>query len=142
MNQTVPEDFDWISARAACSVSQVFQRLRMQVEADVAKRNDIRTENEKSKYSFQFIAENGSFSVSLDGRFLEEIEIGVGFRRTSAGIDVYTPSDGQLRFSGEVTLSNDGLCRIKVEKAEYSLWQFRKLSLEGVFFTQVAKWRP
>ncbi len=56
----LPEDFDWVTARAACSVSQVFQRLRMQVAVDVEKRNQIRTENEKSKYSFLLIGEGGS----------------------------------------------------------------------------------
>src|ERR1039458_7645934 len=104
MTQPIPEDFDWITARAACSASLVFQRLRMQVEADVAKRNQIRTENEKSKYFFQFATEGGAFTVWVEGQFLGETEIGVGFRRTVTGIDVYTPSDNKLLFQAEVTL--------------------------------------
>lgn len=134
-------DFGWVSARAECSVSLMFQRLRMQVEADVLRRNEIRTVNEKEKYAFRFASENGVFTVSVDGQCIET-EIGVGFRRTLTGVEVYTPSDNKLLFKADVTLSNDGECRMKVGEVEYNYWQFRKKALEDVFFTKVAKWRP
>ena len=140
MNHAVPEDFDWISARAACSASQAFQKLRLQVESDVSKRNEIRTDNEKSKYAYQFTSEGGAFSVHLVSHLFEQMEIGVIFKRTPAGIEVYSLAD-QLLLQGEVTLSNGGQCRIMVAGSEYNFWQFRKLSLESVFFKDVAKWR-
>jgi hypothetical protein len=49
---------------------------------------------------------------------------------------------GDLLYEGKLTLSNDGDCKLKVGDTEYSLWQFRKLTLEDVLFTSVAKWRP
>lgn len=137
---TLPEDFDWVAARAAHSTALVFQKLRLQVEADVNKRNEIRTTNEREKYQFRFVSENGTFSVFAEGQ-LEDHEIGVSFRRTQTGIDVCALS-GKVLLSGAVTLSNEGECRIKVEQTEYAFWQFRKLALEDVFFTQVARWRP
>ncbi len=140
MNESLTDEFDWISARAACSVYQVFQKLRLQVESDVKKRNEIRTENEKTKYIYRFAADGGAFSVCLEFLAFEEQERGVVFKRTLSAIDVCSVSE-ELLFQGDVTLSNDGQCRIKVNDSEYNLWQFRKLALEGVLFKDVAKWR-
>jgi hypothetical protein len=134
-------DFDWVSARASCSALLMFQRLRMQVQADAVKRNEIRTANEKEKYLFRFVSEDGVFVVSVDGQCLET-EIGVGFRRTPTGIEVFTPADNKPLFKADVTLSNDGECRMKIGEMEYNCWQFRKKALEDVFFAKVARWRP
>jgi hypothetical protein len=52
MNQTDP-DFDWITARAKCSPTDVLLQLESQTEEDIKKRNDLLTDSEK-KYHVRF----------------------------------------------------------------------------------------
>ncbi len=139
MNQTLPEDFDWISARADCSPTQAFMKLRVQIQDDLTKRVAGMSDQEKSKYSFKIVNQDWEFWVSVEGPYIEK---GITFRRTSAGINVHDASSDKLLFQGILTLSNDGRCKFKVEDAEYDFWQFRKLALEDILFTSVAKWRP
>jgi hypothetical protein len=144
MTEVVSTDFDWVSARAACSSSQVFRSLQLEVQTDVEKRNEIRTPNEKSKYLFRYAANESRFSVFVESLFTEmkELEqIGAIFVRTPSGVDVQTLAN-QLLLRGEITLSNDKKCRIKVGDVEYDSWQFRKLALQNVFFIEVGRWRP
>jgi hypothetical protein len=63
------------------------------------------------------------------------------FSRSPAGVEVRDSESNSLIHEGILTLSNDGHCRLKVGDVEYDLWQFRKLSLENVLFTSIAKWR-
>jgi hypothetical protein len=141
MTEPLSNDFDWVSARAECSASKVFRQLELQVKTDVEKRNLLRTDNEKSKYFFECASDGFRFSVFLTSHSVETEEIGATFSRTPQGIDVHSLK-GELLFSGTVTLSNDRECRVKVGGNEYNCWQFRKLALEDVFFTKVARWRP
>ena len=101
-----PNNFDWVSAHAACSVSKVFHQLQLEIRTDIETRNRLSTENEKSKYFYTCASNGNSLSVFIESQ------------------------------------SNDGQCRIKVGEIEYNFWQFRKLTLEDVFFTNVARWRP
>jgi hypothetical protein len=144
MNQILADDFDWISARAECSPSQVFQKLRLQLKNDVEKRNAIRTENEKSRYVFTIHSDTRRISVFVEGQleYGDTFNEGVVFSRTYTGIDVHKGTSDELLFQATLTLSNDGVCRLRIGDTEHSLWQFRKLALEEVFFTKVAKWRP
>ena len=50
--------------------------------------------------------------------------------------------DTIMRLGGILTLADDGECKFRVGNAEYDFWQFRKLALEDILFTSVAKWRP
>jgi hypothetical protein len=139
MSQDIPtEDFDWISARSACSPSQIFQKLRLQIENDVKKRIEIMTDTEKAKCRFFTDYDPGRLSVMVEGERLNE---GVIFSRSPAGVEVRDSESNSLIHEGILTLSNDGHCRLKVGDVEYDLWQFRKLSLENVLFTSIAKWR-
>ncbi len=136
-----PNNFDWVSAHAACSVSKVFHQLQLEIRTDIETRNRLSTENEKSKYFYTCASNGNSLSVFIESQSVEVEGIGVRFTRTPKGIDAYSLAE-RLLFSGTVTLSNDGQCRIKVGEIEYNFWQFRKLTLEDVFFTNVARWRP
>jgi hypothetical protein len=138
VNPTDP-NFDWVDVRAGCTPSRVFEAIRLQVQRDVKKRNDIRTENERGKHGFIYMPSGNQFSVLVEGNFVES---GVTFTRTPMGIDVHKLDDNSLILRGIVTLSNDGECKLRNGDEELTFWQFRKVALEDVFFTAVAKWLP
>ena len=43
-------DFDWVTARAECSIPRMFVRLQSQVNADVERRNSLLSSNERLKF--------------------------------------------------------------------------------------------
>jgi hypothetical protein len=57
MNQTDP-NFDWVTARAKCSPTDVLHHLESQIEKDISTRNELLTDSEKS------IALGSNFNVN------------------------------------------------------------------------------
>ncbi len=138
MTQNLPDDFDWISARAECSPTQAFVRIRTEVHNDIKTRMAMMSEQEKTKYVFSITHQDWQFWVAVGGPYVDK---GIAFSRTPDGIDVHDVSSEKLLYHGILTLSNEGKCKLKVGEVEYDFWQFRKLALEDVLFTCVAKWR-
>jgi hypothetical protein len=132
MNQTDP-NFDWITARAKCSPTDVLCQLESQTEEDIKKRNDLLTDLEKKyRVRFHFQRDLNQFSVWA---MRDSERLGyAGFRADPEGIRV-TYVDPHPDLVGTLTLSNDGECRLKVKDDEYTFWQFRKLALEPLLFT-------
>jgi hypothetical protein len=133
MNEQNPselEEFDWVSARAQCTPSSVFERLRAQVKEDVGKRNSLTGDGWEGT-SFVFQAGRGYFSVSHKTitRFS-----GVTFSLTVNGIGVLEINSNTPLHEGVLAISNEGRCVMRVKSAELSLWQFRKLALQDLFF--------
>ena len=144
MNQDDP-NFDWVRARAKCSASEVYQDFARQLKADVATRNAVLSSKEM-KYEVNFTFTGGVQHTSLfvaaqtGGEFHEENRRAyVVFTKVAEGIAAEY-SDGK-KLTGLLTLSQDGECRFKVNGAEYSFWQFRKLALEPIFFDAVKDFR-
>ena len=131
MSMSMPQEFNWVLERAKCTSSQAFQRLRSQVEADVETCNSLIPENDKGNFWFSFISENDRFSVAIEspGGTTRRIK----FSCTAVGVDVYDFTD-RLVCRGFLTLSNDCVCKFKVNEIEHDFWQFRKNALEGLFF--------
>jgi len=138
MNQTDP-NFDWVTARAKCSPSEVFARLESQVEDDIRKRNEVLTESEQRQgVKFHFQRDRNQFSVWT---LHDKERVGyAAFQIIADGIKVIY-LDPLPSLVGTLTLSNDGECRLKVNGDEYAFWQFRKLALEPILFTVVANFR-
>jgi|ERR1035441_4040488 hypothetical protein len=122
-------DFDWVTAQAACSSASVFERLRMQIEQDVKIRQALRPKN--ALYDFRFVSEGKRFVVIVEGN---EIYKAVRFSLSDTAIDVHDAAVERPMFQASLTLGDDGECRLKVGDKEYDFWQFRKLALEDVFF--------
>jgi hypothetical protein len=94
-------------------------------------------ETEKESYRFKTGSQNWMFWVSVLGGAIDKA---VAFHRTTTGIEVRDAGNDAVILKGELTLSNDGECKFKVGENTYSFWQFRKLALEDLLFTSVAKW--
>jgi hypothetical protein len=62
-----------------------------------------------------------------------EIKRAVRFSVANGAIQVRDQSDVVI-VEGRVTVSEDGVCRIKVGDMELDSWQFRRRALEALFF--------
>lgn len=123
-----PDDFDWVTARAGCSIGVIFEKLKSLIQQDVETRNSNRETH--VAWAFRFIDEGkGSFSVLVEG---SKIHLTIKFILDRERISVFR-ADGKM-FDVFATLSNDGECRAKIDNQEYDLWQVRKMSLEDFFF--------
>jgi hypothetical protein len=121
--------FDWVTARAQCSVNEVFEKLRAQVTEDVDICHKLRPKGEP--LAFRFVSESRKFSALVEGN---KIHHSVIFSLNDQVITVYTDDD-TLIFHAEVTLNNEGKCVVKINDEECELWQMRKMALEKLFFT-------
>lgn len=61
-----PEQFDWVTGLAACSVD-VFERLHLQVKADVETRDAMRAKPRDQHYAFGFVSNGREFSAFVRG---------------------------------------------------------------------------
>jgi hypothetical protein len=123
-------EFEWVKARAECSIGLIFEQLKTQVQEDVDARQALR-EGPPYHYAFKFKVENDTIIALLEGHRLHE---SVTLRLSENTIEVMG-KDGKPLFSGTATLNNDGECRLKVNGEELEFWQFRKKALEDLFFT-------
>ena len=121
-------DFDWVKARAECSATEIFGKLRVQIQKDVERWKALKV-NSELKISMD--NEAGVFAVSVEG---VAVYRGVRFILAEDAIVVDGIAPEKRMFLASVTLSDDGECRLKVAGKEYDTWQFRKLALEWVLF--------
>ena len=122
-----PETFDWVTARANCSIGDFFERLRNQVKNDVTLRNSSKQEKH---YTFNFVdVASDCFSVTVEG---QTNRAAVRFDLTADHISI-SAMDG-LQYDVSVTLGGDGECRARIAEQTYDLWQVRKMALEDLFF--------
>ena len=125
------EDFNWVAARRECSPGQVFEKLKSQVEGDVAECEANLTQIQKARYKFSIIPGSNAFHVSVDGE--GSIHSAVKFGLTDTGIAVFN-DQGKIMFGADVTISDKGECKLEVDGEEKELWQIRKMALEKLLF--------
>jgi hypothetical protein len=132
------KDFDWVSVLSNCSVAGVFERLKLQVKADVEKRQSLMTslDEEHSKHRFSFVSNGTEFSAVMEGKGIHRavtFSIGMG-----NGITVRDEND-LVMFHAVPTVDDDGDCVLKVAEKERKLWQVRKLALENLLFGRIVR---
>jgi hypothetical protein len=121
-------EFDWVTARASCSLGGVFDGLLEGVRHDVATRN-----KQAGPVRLEFSAEPNLFRVSAT-KVATGAVTRVEFRLTPQAIEVAAPDGGTPTLSATVILGDDGVCRLKVGDGELLPWQFRKRALERLMF--------
>lgn len=118
--------FDWVKARAACTLGQVLKELELGAKADI----DV----------MKAVAPDRTFKVSSDGRFsvfettgTTEIKA-VDFEIRNGLIHV--SQNGKTLLEASLTLDNQGQCKLKVRATgeELDQWQIRKIALEDLLF--------
>ena len=81
---SVPQDFNWVKARAACSLSEVFLALRLGVEQDIESINALRGLGSDDKFGVQ-VASAGNVFVAYRSDYTEH---NVRFSLGQEGIEV------------------------------------------------------
>ncbi len=125
-------EFDWVSARSACSAAKVFHEIREGVESDVTKRNQQRR-NEEGNYQFSCTAKGNYLIVSLGGQGVI-LNKRRKFILDADGVVNVEDDEGNVMLAAELTLNDNGDCRLKVNGQEKEFWQFRRMALEGLLF--------
>ena len=129
MSQVVPQQFDWVAARSACSIGVVFEKLREQVDADIEARQ--RQTEQDRHYAFKFVSEGRMFAALVEGHQIHDV---ISFVLQDDAIEVRHKA--RTLFTSMVGLNNEGRCIMKIGNQEYELWQFRKLALETLLFAK------
>ncbi len=127
MRAPVPESFDWVKARAECSLDRIFQLVCLGLETDVKRRNEQLSPN---LTPFSSAYEDRDFAVFRRTQTTHKLH---RFSRTENGIKV-TDTAGKPILQATLTLCDDGLCRLKIGDVECEFWQFRRRALESLLF--------
>jgi len=121
--------FPWVEELANCSLSVIFEQLKMDVKADVDAKNQIDGDNQFTKYRIAY----GPSALSVTFGEMNLTIDSVSFHQTKTAIEV-RDAKHEILFTATPTLSDDGKCRLKIGKDECELWQFRKRALEALLF--------
>lgn len=132
----VPRVFNWVKARAECSVGRIFLLLSEVVESDVKAIMELPGRN--GTYQRTRVSET-KFAVSRTQDFGGGIkqDDGVIFERASGAIVVtakFAGSDERQLFSAKPSLEPNGDCRLEVNDESLELWQVSRKALEDLFF--------
>lgn len=127
------DNFDWVSAQAACSAAQMFQKLELGAKADVERRNSAvgRTDN----WRFEFHGDENSFEIV---RIADSSKDSAAVAFTLDGPRINIDGDGvEVRITAVVGINPAGDCRFFVGELEFLGWEVRKQALDQLFFEDV-----
>ena len=132
MTSNTPNDFDWINARADCSMLLVFLKLQSECEADVESMNKRSVAMEPQGVKPHFCCESNEAKTQFWVFGNVAPRMTVRFVLHNDHIAVETSGE---KLSITLTLNNEGKCKLRVDGAdELDRWQLRKLVLEELFF--------
>ena len=126
---SLPTEFDWVQVRSNCSLPAVFKELHLGVQNDVQAVGSLPGVLGKVRFLVTPMV-RGRFSVVRDeGGFPESVNFVLADGKITA------QDDGDLILAAAtITLNNAGQCRLKAGSEELEQWQFRRKTLENLFF--------
>lgn len=124
----MPQGFNWVKAKAACSSAQVFTELRLEVESDIEEINKLRGGSLEKDVRLAPNG-NGDTFIVLRGK----PQPSVRFRLIDDQIEIWD-GNGTLMTRYIVSLNDDGGCVLTSNGQHVQHWQARRLALEGLFF--------
>jgi hypothetical protein len=127
MNKDVPEELNWVKARAACSLDRVFVSLHDGIEQDLSEANSLQPQG-FAKFRMIRADSGRAFTVRRD----ENINLIVTVTLEDEAIVVMTAQGQEQRF--KVGLNNEGRCQLRCDGRGFEQWQVRKLALEDLLF--------
>lgn len=131
---TAPADFDWVTARAKCSLPNEFEHLRSLVERDTATRKRHLPNDNSMDFQFN---EGGPDHFSVMRAPVRNVHGGtyvVTFHHRNDHI-LIEDGWGDRRLTLTLTLTDEGECRFVIDrKGEYHRWQVARRALCPNFF--------
>ena len=125
------DNFDWVTAHAACTVELMFQKLQEGTRADVDKRNAA-TFGRTNGWRFEFHEDEDGFEVvRVTGS--SRSDAFVTFQREGPRINI--AGDGvDVHLTAIVGINANGDCRYFIGEGEFLGWEVRKQALDILFF--------
>ncbi len=124
---SLPADFNWVNARAACSLPVVFKELQLGVQNDIQTMESLAAG--QARFSITALM-RGRFSVVRDEKGFPD---SVTFALENGAITVRDDENAVIA-TATVTLNDKGECKLKTGTDELEQWQFRRRTLEKLFF--------
>jgi|ERR1035438_254890 hypothetical protein len=125
----VPQELDWVDARARCSLIEVFKALRLGAESDVQTINEKRQSENGVTFQVTDNTAGDVFVVSQADALHKEIKFYLG----KDHIAIKGRSQGDLIVT--ITLNDDGRCKLRANDGpDLEQWQVRRMVLEKLFF--------
>jgi hypothetical protein len=131
----LPPDWDWVTARHACSPEKFFERLSQLARRDTEKRNALLA----TWSPLEFVsAEPKLFSVTrrLPTGEMAGVRFGLKYDGTIWVEGVGHPVQG-LMFEGNIALTDQGICKLSVGSDWLTEAQVLRRALQDIFFRQV-----
>jgi hypothetical protein len=127
---TIPQEFEWVKARSACTIEKMFEQLHEGIGNDVAAINSFRKFPEEKGFEVKQSGREYSFTIKR----AEAIRPFVKFAIAGDCINVSTDADKKGR-DYRITLSDEGRCKLTENGEEREQWQVRRAALEQLFFS-------
>jgi hypothetical protein len=128
----MPQELDWVTVRAACSVEQVFKELHQGVKDDVEAMNLLCEQREEAPIAMSTHRAGNAFFVGRGQAIKPVVRFLLGKDRIEIADEVSNQT-----FVVTLTLNNEGRCKLRIEQEEFEQWQVRRMSLEKLFFGPV-----
>lgn len=125
--------FDWVTARAKCSVVGMFAVLKAEAKANMLTRNEILDDSgDRDRFRFKDRRPNGFTIWDSWGQKRRAVDFDVEGERIRI---VSTVDDAPMPvLLLAVTLTDDGVCRFRLGDSDLEVWQILKRALEELFF--------
>jgi hypothetical protein len=127
----IPQELDWVTARAACTIGKVFNQICDEIGNDVAKVNSVNQLSGNSQFRADMHSDGSTIFVGQPNLIPRaRVIVGVSDKRI-----VVTEEWSTKTWDATIGLNDEGRCILKLEDGtELEKWQFRKKALEGLFF--------
>lgn len=124
-------DFNWVTARAQCSIISVFLRLKKGVQDDIEAANSVFKDTGRE---FRIVPDVTSFTVYQE--IIPPRRESISFSLNDNNTEICVRDEGGTpKFSATVTLNKDKEYRLLVGNDEMEEWRFRQKALEKLFFS-------
>jgi hypothetical protein len=130
----VPENLNWVKARAECSLVSVLKELEHGAREDVEAAKLLVKPHEHIEFSV--VANPRRVSVIREDAATSAAPIPVtrDVNFVIEGQEIIVSTQNQILLRATITVNNEGLCKLVVKNEELEQWQVRKMALEKLFF--------
>ena len=128
VRENVPQELNWVDARAECSLAEMFKSLELGVHEDVERRVSLLKPEEQ--LMFRAVSRARRFSVVCESNEFEPRAVDF----SCTGREITVSAGGEVKFTATIALANSGRCKFIVNEKELEQWQVRRMALEDLFF--------
>lgn len=131
--EEVPKTFDWVTARAECSLAHLFTLLTELMDSDV---KNMQTRAPKgTQFTFERLNDVKVVIAKLSGAGGVHQSSNVVITLTPSSIAISsTGSARPTAFLAKPSFHANGRCRLEVDGRPFELWQVSRMALEDLFF--------